>query len=133
MIGGGEQLGGLIHQSSPRKHLTSSRLYGNKQADEISRQGALQTATAAAAFMATSTLPVNADDGGGKLIEFTVNNLDGKEGETGVFVVKTRPEWAPIRGERFEVSSFEMLHVHLFVRHDACISLLVSPSRVLIL
>ena len=105
---------------SPHKQLISkSRLYGNKQADEISRRDALQTATAAAAFMATSTLPVNTDDGGGKLIEFTVN--------------KTRPEWAPIGAERFEVSSFEMLHVHLFVRHDACISLLVSPSRVLIL
>eukprot|EP00984_Skeletonema_dohrnii_P000042 scaffold12_cov128-Skeletonema_dohrnii-CCMP3373.AAC.7 len=58
----------------------------------ISRREALQVASAAA-VLATSTV-VNADDegAGGKLVEFTVNNLDGEEGKTGTFVVKTRPE-----------------------------------------
>jgi hypothetical protein len=57
----------------------------------ISRREALQVASAAA-VLATSTV-VNADDegAGGKLVEFTVNNLDGEEGKTGTFVVKTRP------------------------------------------
>ncbi|KAK1738216.1 peptidyl-prolyl cis-trans isomerase, cyclophilin type [Skeletonema marinoi] len=67
----------------------------------ISRREALQVASAAA-VLATSTV-VNADDegAGGKLVEFTVNNLDGEEGKTGTFVVKTRPDWAPIGEERF--------------------------------
>ena len=104
------------YPSSPCKHQTSEsrRLYAHKQADEISRRDAIQTATAAAAFVTSSTLPVNADEGG-KLIEFTVDNLDGKEGETGVFVIKTKPDWAPIGAERFEVGplSFEMPRVFI--------------------
>jgi cyclophilin family peptidyl-prolyl cis-trans isomerase len=44
----------------------------------------------------------NAEDGlGGKMIEFTVENLGGEEGKTGSFVVQTRPDWAPIGEERF--------------------------------
>ena len=77
-------------------------LFANKESESISRREALQTsATAAAAFVASS-LPVNAE-GEGKLIEFTVANLDGEEGKTGTFTVKTHPEWAPIGAERFEV------------------------------
>ncbi|EJK74788.1 hypothetical protein THAOC_03515, partial [Thalassiosira oceanica] len=38
----------------------------------------------------------------GRLIEFTVENLDGVPGETGTFIVLTRPDWAPIGAGRFE-------------------------------
>jgi hypothetical protein len=88
------------HQSQlPRQ----APLYANNDFDAVtSRRDALQTSATAAAALIASSLPVNAEDGG-KLIEFTVNNLDGKEGETGSFVVKTHPEWAPIGAERFEV------------------------------
>jgi len=39
---------------------------------------------------------------GSKLIEFEVTNLDGEEGKTGTFVVRTHPNWAPIGVGRFE-------------------------------
>jgi hypothetical protein len=71
-------------------------------AEGISRRDAIQTSAASAAALVASSLPANAE-GGGKLIEFTVANLDGEEGKTGTFVVKTHPEWAPIGAERFEV------------------------------
>jgi hypothetical protein len=77
------------------------------------RHAALQIGAAAAAVVAGSYPSVaNAEDAdSGKLIEFTVNNLDGNEGSTGTFVVKTHPEWAPIGVERFEVCPFVLLEV----------------------
>jgi len=41
-------------------------------------------------------------DDEGRLIKFFVDNLDGVEGNTGEFVVRTRPSWAPIGVQRFE-------------------------------
>ncbi|EJK72259.1 hypothetical protein THAOC_06221, partial [Thalassiosira oceanica] len=38
----------------------------------------------------------------GRPIEFTAENLDGEPGETGTFIVLTRPDWAPIGAGRFE-------------------------------
>lgn len=84
------------------------------------RHAALQISAAAAAVLAGSypSGAIAQDADTGKLIEFTVNNLDGNEGSTGTFVVKTHPEWAPIGVERFEVcplESFSKSFVGLFL------------------
>ena len=71
--------------------------------DALSRRDATFKIVSAAATIASIPSLVNAEeDTGGKLIEFTVQNLGGEEGKTGSFVVKTHPEWAPIGVERFE-------------------------------
>lgn len=75
--------------------------------DAISRRDATikLVATAVVASGPLSSTKVNAEDennNGGRLIEFTVNNLDGEEGKTGSFTIQTHPEWAPIGAERFE-------------------------------
>jgi len=66
------------------------------------RDAAYQVAVTTAAMAGMSTSALAEEVSGGRLIEFTVNNLDGEEGKTGTFVVQTRPDWAPIGAERFE-------------------------------
>ena len=70
----------------------ASQLFATSGENEsISRRDLGLQVASAAAVLATSNV-ANADEGvGGKLVEFTVNNLDGEEGKTGTFVVKTRP------------------------------------------
>lgn len=38
----------------------------------------------------------------GKVISFTLSNLDGEEGRVGKFLVRTRPSWSPLGAERLE-------------------------------
>ena len=83
-----------VSRSALKHHRsTASQLFAatGETDGSISRREALQVASAAAVLAGTNV--ANADDeaAGGKLIEFTVNNLDGEEGKTGTFVVKTRP------------------------------------------
>lgn len=62
---------------------------------------AVATSTLLNPFLSKEHATASAADEG-KLIEFTVDNLDGTPGKTGKFVVKTRPDWAPNGVARFE-------------------------------
>jgi len=75
-------------------------------ADDSERRDSISKLTGAAAAVAgaaagISSLPSEAlaEDAESKLIEFTVDSLDG--GGSGKFVVKTRPDWAPLGAARF--------------------------------
>lgn len=45
-----------------------------------------------------------ANSNGARDITFELSNLDGEEGATGTFVVRTHPEWSPLGVEQFHVS-----------------------------
>lgn len=95
-----------LHIPVSRNSLSTSpitSLFACVDNDALSRRDATFKIVSAAATIASIPSLVNAEeDTGGKLIEFTVQNLGGEEGKTGSFVVKTHPEWAPIGVERFE-------------------------------
>lgn len=42
----------------------------------------------------------------GRIVELTVANLEGIEGNTGTIKIQLRPEWAPRGAKRFEVCIF---------------------------
>ena len=76
------------HQSSASQLFAAT---GETDGSISRREAGLQVAASAAAVLAGSNVANADDEVPGKLIEFTVNNLDGEEGKTGTFVVKTRP------------------------------------------
>jgi hypothetical protein len=89
--------------SLPEIMTASSQLY------QVSRRNTL--ASAVSLLPAVVLLPslgckaaVAEDDNEGLLIQFDVANLDGIEGNTGSFTIKTHPSWAPRGVQRFEAS-----------------------------
>ena len=77
------------HHQSSASHLFAAT--GETDGSISRREAGLQVAASAAAVLAGTNVANADDEVPGKLIEFTVNNLDGEEGKTGTFVVKTRP------------------------------------------
>jgi hypothetical protein len=80
----------------------ASPLFATSSDNVVSRRDATGKVAAAILSLPVAANVANAEDGlGGKMIEFTVENLGGEVGNTGTFVVQTRPDWAPIGEERF--------------------------------
>jgi len=83
----------------------SSRLFHQANDNDMTRRELQQRLTSAVLTTATTSLIAEealADEEEGRLIEFQVSNLEGVEGNTGSFVVRTRPSWAPKGVQRFE-------------------------------
>ena len=72
--------------------------------DLVSRRAlGIQASAAMLATIGLNSQAAIADQGKeGRLIEFTVENLNGEVGNSGKFTMKTNPEWAPNGVERFE-------------------------------
>lgn len=104
----GSVASGIIHSSAATVGAEKIPLFATTtDIDNNGRRDFTSKMIATTVAVAASLSPFKADaetegEGGGRLIEFTVNNLDGVEGSTGSFVVQTRPEWAPLGAERFE-------------------------------
>jgi hypothetical protein len=82
---------------------------GSSQLSQVSRRDTLASAISlipATAIVSSSgsTVAVAEDNNEGRLIQFDVANLDGIEGNTGSFTIKTHPSWAPRGVQRFEAS-----------------------------
>ena len=50
------------------------------------------------------------DNNASRDITFEVTNLDGQEGSTDTFVVRTQPDWSPLGVEQFHVSYTQKRH-----------------------
>ena len=67
----------------------------------ITRRDSIAAAFTAAVL--TPAMAFAAEEQEGRLIRFDVANLDGVEGNTGSFTIRTHPSWAPEGVRRFEV------------------------------
>mmetsp|Transcript_19751 Transcript_19751/g.28977 ORF Transcript_19751/g.28977 Transcript_19751/m.28977 type:complete len:264 (-) Transcript_19751:265-1056(-) len=96
--------------TTPVRAFTSATQHFSKvSSDEensfvTSRREAVATASAisAAALVGMPQFSVAEGEEEGRLIEFEVANLDGVEGNTGTFLLRTKPSWAPKGAQRFE-------------------------------
>mmetsp|Transcript_21761 Transcript_21761/g.32245 ORF Transcript_21761/g.32245 Transcript_21761/m.32245 type:complete len:260 (-) Transcript_21761:29-808(-) len=66
------------------------------------KSAAVATSGVLAGFNLNSQEASAEEGADGRLIEFTVENVGGEEGQTGKVVMKLRKDWAPIGAERFE-------------------------------
>jgi hypothetical protein len=67
--------------------------------------------------------PSDTSSSSGRDITFEVTNLDGEEGSTGKFVVRTKPEWSPLGVEQFHVSQSRAS----YMRCDVTCTLYCTP------
>jgi hypothetical protein len=59
----------------------------------------------------------------GRIVELTVANLDGIEGNTGTIKLQLRPEWAPRGVKRFEVCMKVVFVQHHYLPYQSHLSL----------
>ena len=83
----------------------SSHLSASESNEPMTRRDVGIKSAAVASFGVLAGLNLNIQEASaedGRLIEFTVQNVGGEEGQTGKVVMKLRKDWAPIGADRFE-------------------------------
>jgi len=73
----------------------------DKQKTRPKQHGSLIDSTSAGKGEGEKDGVSTSTQGEGRLVEFTISNLDGEDGRTGTIKIQTHPEWAPIGVERF--------------------------------
>ena len=83
---------------------STTALEASKRRDIL--RGLRKAAFAAVGVSTISNLPKSAEaqELSGRIVEFTIQNVDGEEGKTGKVKIQLEPEWAPRGVQRFEVS-----------------------------
>lgn len=117
-------------RTTPHDDISSlPEMTASSQLSQVSRRDTL--ASAVSLLPAVVLLPslgckaavAEDDNNEGLLIQFDVANLDGTEGNTGSFTIKTHPSWAPRGVQRFEASS------ELYIHEVSTYPLLLSFNR----